>query len=255
MKTIIKYTLITASRDWLFIGLGAVVFMAYCMSVFTGSTALVEESQMSLSYFAGSSRVVLTVGLIVFVCFHVRRSFENREVEAVLSKPVSRVQFVVAYWMGFSFLSFIATLPVLLIIVLLNKPDMLGLFYWGISLFFEISITVAFAMLSALIMKSAVGSVLSSFSFYLISRLMGFFIMAMDNPTSLMKDGKFSFIWEGMMKIISTIIPRFDLFAKSEWLIYGVQDQKDLWVFPVQFAAYISLLLAVSVFDFKRKQF
>ena len=86
-------------------------------------------------------------------------------------------------------------------------------------------------MLSALIMRSAVGSVLSSFSFYLISRLMGFFILAMDNPTSLMRDGKFSFIWEGILKLVSTVVPRFDLFAKSEWLIYGVQAQKDLWIF------------------------
>ena len=104
-------------------------------------------------------------------------------------------------------------------------------------------------------MKSAVASVMSTFCFYLVSRLMGFFMIAMDNPASLMTSGKFGSILEAVMRFISTIIPRLDMFAKSEWLIYGVSDQADLWIFPVQALVFILLLLAVAVFDFKRKQF
>lgn len=255
MKTIIRYTLLTASRDWLFIGLAVIIFMAYSMSVFMGSTALVEQSQMSLAYFAGASRLVLVTGLIVFVCFHVRRSFENREVELILSKPISRTQFVVAYWLGFAALSVIAVIPVLLILILLNNPDIIGLLYWGVSLVLEITLTLAFAMLAALILKSAVSSVMSTFAFYLASRLMGFFTAALDNPNSLMGEGTWGRFLEYIMKIISTIIPRLDMFAKSEWLIYGVNGQNDLWIFQAQSAVYILLILAVAVFDFKRKQF
>ncbi len=84
---------------------------------------------------------------------------------------------------------------------------------------------------------------------------MGFFMIAMDNPASLMTGGKFGDILEFAMRAISTIIPRLDLFAKSEWLIYGITNQPDLWVFPAQAIVFILLLLAVAVFDFKRKQF
>jgi hypothetical protein len=255
MKTIIKYTLLTASRDLLFIGLCVITLMAYGFSVFVGTTALVEQSQMSLAYFAGSSRIILVTGLIVFVCFHVRRAFENREVESILSKPISRVQFVVAYWAGFSVLAVLSTIPTLIIIAILNKPDFIGLAYWGISLVLEISLVLAFAMLASLIMKSAVSSVMSSFAFYLVSRLMGFFVAAMDNPASLMGGSKFANALEFMLKIISMVIPRLDMFAKSEWLIYGVDMQHDLWIFPAQSLVFIALLLAVAVFDFKRKQF
>jgi ABC-type transport system involved in multi-copper enzyme maturation permease subunit len=255
MKTIIKYTLLTASRDLLFIGLCVIILMAYGFSVFVGTTALVEQSQMSMAYFAGASRIILVTGLIVFVCFHVRRSFDNREVESILSKPISRTQFVVAYWLGFCVLAAVSVIPVIIIMGLLEQPDLIGLLAWASSLVLEISIIVAFAMLASLIMKSAVSSVLSSFSFYLISRLMGFFIATMDTPSSLMHTGKFGGIFEFILKIIANILPRLDLFAKSEWLIYGISEQKDIWVFPVQSLVFISLLLAVSVFDFKRKQF
>lgn len=255
MNTIVRYTLLTALRDWLFIGLLIMVLMAYGMSVFMGSTALVEQGQMALAYFAGASRLILVTGLIVFVCFHVRRAFDNREIESTLSKPVSRVEFVVAYWLGFAVLAAIAVVPVLLIIMVLNRPDWLGLLYWGVSLICEISLVVAFALLASLIMRSAVSSVLSCFAFYLISRLMGFFVAAMGQQTSLLGRGLFGAPMEFIMQVISTVIPRLDMFAKSDWLIYGIEGQADLWIFQVQSLVYILFLLAMATFDFKRKQF
>ncbi len=267
MKTIIKYTILTASRDLLFIGLCAIILMAYGFSVFVGNTALVEQGQMSMAYFAGSSRIIIVTGLIVFVCFHVRRSFDNREVESILSKPISRSQFVVAYWLGFCILAFVSIIPIILIISFFFMPGLIqmnlvdasehwmGLMAWSSSLVMEVSIIVAFAMLASLIMKSAVSSVLSSFAFYLISRLMGFFIATMDAKGSMMSSGKYGPALEFMMEKVAYILPRLDLFAKSKWIIYGIKDQADLWVFPAQSLVFILLLLSVSVFDFKRKQF
>jgi len=255
MRTIIRYILITALRDWLFIGLMAIVFMAYGLSVFMGSTALVEQTQMSLAYFAGSSRIVLMTGLIIFICFHVRRSFENREIESILSKPISRAQFIVSYWVGFIVLAIIAIIPLILILAFLNTPDLIGLAYWSISLICEYALILAFALLAALVMRSAVSAVLSCFAFYLISRLMGFFIAALQSKTSLMGHGTLGDWMGSILKIISTIIPRLDLYAKSDWLIYGIADKTDLWIFPIQSAVYISLILAMAVFDLKRKEF
>lgn len=255
MNTILRYTLITALRDWLFIGLSFAAIATYGFSVFTGYTALVEQAQMTMAYFAGTSRVVLNIGLVVFVCFHVRRMFDNREVESILSKPLSRTRFVIAYWFGFAILSFISTIPVLIILAVFNQPNFIGLIYWGISLWLELSLIIAFALLTSLIMRSAVACVLSTFAFYLISRLMGFFVAAMYSEVSLFGHGFMGNIMVYILKIISTIIPRLDLFAKSQWLIYGIEKQPDLWVFPIQSIVFTALLLVMSIFDFKRRQF
>ncbi len=255
MQTIIKFTLITALRDFLFIGLIILMGMAYGLSVFTGSTALVEQEQMSIAYFAGSSRIVLMCGLIVFVCFHVRRLFENREIESILSKPVSRVEFVVAYWLGFVVLAFIAIVPVILIMALTYSTNSIGLIYWSASLLLEMSLVIAFALVAALILRSAVSSVMASFTFYFVSRLMGFFVAALEMPGSLLTSGKLGTFLSVCLKTISSVIPRLDLFAKSSWLIYGIGNQNDLWVFQAQAVIFIALLLAMAVFDFKRKEF
>lgn len=254
MKTIIRYTLITALRDWLFLGLVLLVAAAYGLSVFTGSTALVEQSEMSIAYFAGSSRIVLMIGLIVFVCFHVRRLFDNREIESMLSKPISRSTFIISYWLGFVILAVIATIPIVVIMETVYTPNHLGLLYWVASLILELSIVIAFALVAALMLGSAVSSVMASFSFYFISRLMGFFVAALAQPSNLTSGIAGPFMGH-VLKAISTIIPRLDLYAKSSWLIYGIEGQKDLWIFQVQSIVFIGLLLAMAIFDFKRKEF
>jgi ABC-type transport system involved in multi-copper enzyme maturation permease subunit len=254
MKTIIRYTLITARRDWLVIGLLTIVAMAYGLSVFTGGTAIVEQMQMSMAYFAGSSRIALQVGLIVFVCFHVRRLFDNREIESMLSKPISRSVFVISYWLGFVILAFVAVVPVIMLMSIAFVPNLAGLTYWAFSLLLEIAIVLAFALVSSLILSSAVSAVMASFAFYLISRLMGFFVATLDQP-SLLTAGKYGQIMGKILQALSSLIPRLDLYAKSSWLIYGTEGQKDLWVFQAQSFVFIGVLLAMAVFDFKRKEF
>ena len=44
MQPIIRYILLTASRDWLFLGLMILIVIAAGISMFLGSTALSEQS-------------------------------------------------------------------------------------------------------------------------------------------------------------------------------------------------------------------
>lgn len=254
MNTIIKYTLITAVRDWLFVALFMLILASYYLSSFMGNTALVEQEQMTLAYFAGLSRLILNIGFIVFICFHVKKAFDNREIESMLSKPISRIEFIIAYWVSFMILTFLAIIPIIVILSTLTIANTEGIVYWSMSLVTEIAIICAFSLMAALMMKSAVFAVMSSLTFYIISRLMGFFILAINKQDTLVSSDAVNTAMMKILKIISSIIPRLDLYAKSKWLIYGVEGQTDLWIFQAQ-SIYIVLLLAMTIFDFKRKQF
>lgn len=255
MGTIIRYTLLTALRDWLFVGLFFVVSAAITISMFLASTALVEQQQMAVSYSAGSARLILIGGLIIFVSFHVRRLFENREIEVILSCPISRSTFVIAYWIGFVILGILMAFPLILALKYFTKPHDLGLLYWGSSLVLEIALVMAFAMVSALILRSAVTSVLSSFGFYALARMMGFFTATIHSPSAATKNDGFSYLTQFLLEAISVVFPRLDLFGETHWLVYGLSQAENIWVYAVQSAIYIPLLLALAVFDFQRKQF
>lgn len=258
--SIIKYTLLTASRDWLYVGIIFLSLVAIALSIFLGSTALSEEGFMSSAFIGGSVRMIVIVGLTLFICFHVCRSFDNKEVELILTRPISRVQFVLSYYFGFAVLALSLITPVVLCMALLGKLGLIwlnykGLFCWFCSFYFEVLIIAAFAFAVSLVIHSAVLGVLATFAFYFISRLMGFFLISVSNPASTMHSGKVGKISESILNIVSYLMPRLDLFSKSEWLVYGVVDYSQYWALLLVVLIYIPLLLAVAISDFLRKQF
>lgn len=259
MIPITRYILLTALRDWLFIGVFAAIIMAVGVSFFLGSTAVVEQHQMSIAYAAGSARLTLIVGVVLFVCFHVRRSFDSKEVEVTLSRPLSRSLFVFSYFVGFSVLSVLLALPVILVVWMFTMPDMMGLFYWGASLILEAMLIAAFALVCSLMMQSAVPAVLACGAFYLLSRMMGFFMIMVTNHAVTFQgsdwQGKLYFVMSWIVKMIAVTLPRLDLYGKTGWLLYGAGAAKDMWLFPLQSLIYIPLLLGMAMWDFKRKQF
>jgi ABC-type transport system involved in multi-copper enzyme maturation permease subunit len=255
MFAIIRYIFLTASRDWLFIGLLASTLLASFISYFLGSTALSEQAAMQLTYIAGSSRMILTVGMILFICFHIRKSFDNREVEYTLSHSISRAHFVIAYFIAFSLLAVIVTLPPLFIIALFFKPPFIALAIWLASVILELILISSFAILASLILRSAVSATLACFAFYLVSRMMGFAVANITLPHSLEAFKSFNAVSELLLKTFSILMPRLDLFAKSNWLTYGAVDSSALYIVLTQSAIYVPIILLMSIYDFQRKQF
>ncbi|MBL0318556.1 MAG: hypothetical protein IPP74_04590 [Alphaproteobacteria bacterium] len=257
MRPLMKYTLITATRDLLFIGLFIVILVAIGISYFLGNTSMIETRAMVVSYAAFSSRFILVTGLIVFVCFHVRRAFENKEIEVQLSRPISRFQFVIEYWLGFVVLTLLVTIPVIAVMAFIAPANVQSLMLWGLSIVVEGTLMVAFALVTSLILQSAVSPVLLSLGFYVVSRMMGYFMATTKIPHYYQPSIIVDHLSEYVVMATSMFLPRLDFFGKSEWLIYGISAHAthDLILFIIQAAVYIPFLLGVAIFDFKRKQF
>ncbi|MCI5049277.1 MAG: hypothetical protein MRY32_02970 [Rickettsiales bacterium] len=254
MNTTIRYVLLTAFRDRLFLGLLIGLIAAAAISTSLGQLALLEPEQMSLSFAAASSRFILVVGIVVFTCFHLRQAFDNKEIDVLLSRPISRVSLVLSYWLGFavvaSLLSVIAVVTLLAVGIIHEQ----GFIAWAISMMLELWLVVALALFMGCTLKSAVSAVLSSLGFYLLSRMIGFFIATAQNSMLFGEkdlNNTFRYITDGL----ALFVPRLDFFAKSEWLIYGISQTQDWVLFVVQPAIFIPVLLFATMIDFKRKQF
>jgi repressor of nif and glnA expression len=107
---------------------------------------------------------------------------------------------------------------------------------------------LALTMASALILRSAVSSVLLSLGFYILSRLGGFVMLIVTKPGP-------ETIQNDIFYAISSIIPRLDFFAKTEWLVYGIGETGEIIRFMLQALVFIFLLLAIAIYDFQRKEF
>jgi ABC-type transport system involved in multi-copper enzyme maturation permease subunit len=258
MFTNIRYVLLTAIRDRLFLGLFLGVLFAAYVSSAMGSTAMLEPGQMTVAFTAASSRIILMVGIIVFIAFHIRGAFDSREIDLLLSRPISRARLVLSYWLGFAVVATLLTLPAIAAVAWFGfRQDVIsayGLLVWGISLVLEAWLVVSLALFAAVSLRSGVVTVLASLGFYAISRMMGFFV-ATTKTGMLFETQVINVAARWTMKAISLIVPRADFFGKSGWLVYGVEASQMIWLFAIQAAIFIPLLVAATVIDFSRKQF
>jgi len=133
MKTIIDYVLLTALRDRLFPALILGMILVAGVATALSGTSLVEEREMALVISAAVMRLVVVVGLIVFVSFHVRQAFETREIDLMLSRPVSRIALVFGWWSGFALVAALLVATAMGILYLVGHPSLFGLYVVGIE--------------------------------------------------------------------------------------------------------------------------
>ncbi len=251
-RTLVAYIMTTALRDRLFLAFLVLTALAASMAVFIGETAVVEKRELSVVYVATATRLILIAGLVLFVCFHIRRSFESREVELMLSRPISRTNFVFAYVVSLVVLSLVAVIIAAIVVGAVTRPDPAGLLRWSMSLLLECVIMAMTALFFALALTSAVANVLACFGFYVLARMIGLLTgIAQTTPDEAVL---LRFVgW--VMEAISVVIPRLDLFGQTAWLIYGVGGEVGFLVIALQGLVFAPLVAAAAVFDIQRWQF
>ncbi len=255
MLTILRYVCLTAFRDRLFFGLLVAIVLTTFISAALAGTSLIEKQEMTLAFSGAAARLIVIVGLIVFIGFHVRSAFDNKEIDVFLSRPISRTMLVVSYWLGFSFVAFILVALAAIIIAVVGPENHLGFIGWAASLFCETLLVVAMSLFTSLILKSASLSVVTTLGFYALSRMMGYFV-ATSNSNILFVNEAMNETARYVIQGIAIFIPRLDFFTKTEWLVYGFSTPaSELSLFAVQAAVFIPLLLLAAMLDFWRKEF
>ena len=255
MRTTIRYIVLTALRDRLFLGLFLGILAITGLSMLLGGTSLVENTQMSIVFAAAANRLLLVLGLIVFTCFHLHHAFDAKEIDLLLSRPISRSRVVLAYWCGFALVAVILALPVLAAVSFPGVLHAQGFAVWSITLLLELLMVVAVALFTGFVLKSAVSAVITCLGFYMLARMAELFVMTSES-TLLFREKGFNVVLEYSMKAVSSVMPRLDFFGKSEWLVYGPgQEGSALELCLIQAAIYVPLLLLATVVDFRRREF
>ena len=268
---LVKYILTAARRDKIMMTLLLMIVLGACLSVFLGASAVVEQGQFSLVFASGGLRYLGVAGIVLFVTFYMRRSFEHKEVEFLLSRPLSRMTFLFSHAAAFILLAVLTAVAVVLPVLIAGAPSASGLLVWGASIAVEYAIMAVAALFFSKVLSSAAGSALATLGLYVLSRLIGTLLgiasVATDNVLIRML-GK-------IMDVISVVVPRLDLMGQTSWLVYGVEGSSGIGLLEqagryaqamvahlgvagfvcVQGIAFIALLIAASAFDFARRRF
>ncbi len=258
MRAIIKYYLIMAKRDNIYISLIIMSLALTFLSMFLGSTALSETENTKIIYSAGSIRVLIILGLIIFTSLNINRMFYNKEIDLLLSRPISRTSFIVSYIAGNALLSLLLVVSISIALYMLFSPNLQGLLCWTLNIVLETNIMLSFAVALSLIINNVPITVIASVSFYILSRLSGFLIGANinDDPSNLTNHSNISSILIKIIDYTMMGIPRLDIFSKSEWLIYGITNPNHAVFIPIiQSIMYIALMISIAIYDVNKKEF
>ncbi len=251
---LVKYILSAAMRDRLLLSFLLLVCIGVSLSIFLGSAAIIEKDQFSLVFMASGLRIGGVFTLVLFVVFYIRRSFETRDVDYLLSRPITRFQFLLSHMVAFFVLASVAAFIIFTIIWIMagaGLPQM-GLLMWGGSIWAEYMMMVMVALFFALVLSSAVSATLITLAFYVLARLMGDILGIVNTDTG--ESGAIFFL-EKIMSLISIFIPRLDLMGQSSWLLYGMDETVRLPFIFLQGTVFCGLVFFAAFIDLKRRQF
>jgi hypothetical protein len=270
-KHLVKYVLTAAVRDRLMMTLALMILIGAAVAAFMGSASVTEQGGFALVFGAGGLRFLGVAGITLFCCFYIRRAFENKEVEFLLSRPISRLCFLFSHAAAFSLLAVLIAAAVAAAVFMLGRPDLGGLALWAASLAVEFAIMAVAALFFSMVLSSAAGSALATLGFYALARMVGVLLGIMSLPPA----NWFFAVIGSVMKLISVMIPRLDMMGQTTWLVYGVEGSGGVKFLPeagpyatlmmehlgltgfiaAQGIVFAGLLLAAAAYDFMRKQF
>lgn len=249
---VVQYVLTAALRDRLFLTLLLAIVVGTSLSVFLGSSAVIEKDQFTLVFTASGLRFACVLGLVLFTAFYIRRSFDAREIDFLLSRPVSRVAYLLSHTAALSILSLLVTLAVGLALWLV-APHRFGegTLLWSLGLFSELLIMTNAALFFAMVLSSAASSAMSAFGLYVLGRLIGELLGVTSSHIDI---GNFD-VLQAIMHTVALVVPRLDLIAQTSWLLYAPDTAIGAGFIAIQGLAFTTLVTLAALVDLTRRQF
>lgn len=248
---LMKYVFMAALRDKLVMAMAVVLAVGASLAVFLGSAAISEKSLFTVVFAGASARMVAVLGLVLFVVFFIRRAFESKEIEYLLSRPVGRLSIIFSFAAAISVLCVFMGLGVgLCVYAVCPGLFAYGHVLWVVSIMVEAVIMANTALFFSMYISSASSATMATLGVYVLGRLMGQLLGIVDSP---MVDG--DGIYAMAMQMVSVITPRLDLLGQSSWLIYGVEDGYSLLYALGQGGIFTLFILLAAGLDFVRREF
>ncbi len=248
---LIQYVLVAALRDKMVMSLLLILMVGGSLAVFLGGAAITETDQFTAVFAAGGLRVCSVLGLVLFTVSFVRRSFDSKDIEFLLSRPVGRLSILFSYSCAFSFLAILMSLAVC-VAVFSVSPHMFhyGYVLWGVSIAVESIIMVNLALFFSMYLSSSATASLVTFAVYVLARMMGQLLGIVDSQL-VDSSGPYAMA----LQLVSVITPRLDLMGQTSWLLYGVEEGIGLYEILLQGLFFSLVVLFAACLDFVRRQF
>ena len=253
MKNFTKYFLILAIRSKFFQTSSVIFGLILFGSLFFGSLFASEQNETSFAYFLGTLKIYLIYSSIIFSSTFVSNIFESKEINILVSTPHPRYFIILSLFASLSVIILASCIMGFAISCIFIKKGffLLQIFYWFYQLFLELLIIISFSIFASIGLSRLMFCIFATVCFYLLSSTVGYILPILQEDGYAIK--VYAKIGIIIMKTISAVLPRLDLFAESFDALYSKYTISEVARVTVQSIIYIPLLLTASIIDFKKK--
>lgn len=248
--SIMRFTWLEMSRlrVWRFAVL--TILIGCAVAEFGAALAVTESAAHRTAFYAAGMRLGAVFVVALIVCVSVLREFDDKGVEAVLSRPVSRADW---YWGRFFGYATVAIGFAVLVCVPLIPQQAFAVLPWGGSLALELVLVTAATLAFTITVRQVPAALSAVAGFYLLARgIAGFGLMA-NGPTVDATSASARMI-AGTVEILAHVLPSLDRYTQTAWFT-APPTAGEFGFLVVQTIVYAALLGAVGLFDFHRRNF
>jgi ABC-type transport system involved in multi-copper enzyme maturation permease subunit len=251
--TIGRLTLLEARRNRLLWLALLLALAGLVVAQFLSQVAVTETGLIRVTVTAAFYRLAAVFILANFVVTSLLREFADKGVELTLSLPVARASFALGKLTGFALYAFILAALFALALALGTGAPPPRVALWCASLAAELTLVAAMGTFCAFSLSSSTAAIAAVLGFYLLARSVAAIQVIAAAPFAA-DPGVFHNLINRAVDFLALLLPRLDLFTRSDWLSAVDPGSGELAIVFGQAALYTVLLASATLVDFYRRE-
>ncbi len=244
-----RFVLLEARRGGLPWLAAASIALALGLAAFLSQVALTESLALQASIVAALLRASAVFLIAAHVASSTLRELNDKELERMLSLPLSRSTQYLGRLAGFALCG--AALAVACAAPLLLWASAGTVALWALSLACETALVAAAALFFSMTLAQLVPAIAASAGLYVLARSMAAIQSIAGGPLADASLPHEAARWA--VDAIALLLPRLETVTRTGWLLYGPPDAGAYAAALAGLMLYTGLLIAAGLFDFHRR--
>ncbi len=260
MKEVIKLTIKSVIKDRIFIVILCGLLIYVAVPVF-GMLSIKNVLEISLTLSLSLNSFILLLLSILGGVSTIWRDIEKKQIYTLLSTPISRTNYFLGRFTGFSIIMFFVSLINLLITLLIyfitikyavteTKLSLLNLTWAFLLSFLKFVLLLGFCFFFSTFSTSFFLPFFATIAIYLLGNAS----QGIYDAIFLAKEIDYPEYFKFIIRLLYFILPNFSSFDLTVYVSYGIELEMKRLVYTVSyFAVYFSIILSSSIIIFNKK--
>lgn len=252
ITTVARFSLLEVRHNRLPWLAGLLVLVSLLFAQFLGELLLTEHRAIQASVLGSMLRLGLVFLLGLHVVSSLLREQQDRTIDLLLAMDAPRAHYALGKLLAFIVSA--AGLAAVAGLTVLAYAELQTALRWSLSLFCELVLVAALAMLLAFTFRNVVTALAALGAIYIAARALGALQLLIADPVAR-TGGAGQALSEYFLIGLAWLLPDLWRFTDATWLGHDTGTWADLALVAGQTVVYLPLVVAAALFDLYRRAF